>query len=146
MRVIARFAVVIAVITTVVAGPAAAVRAGPSAPVSLQVTAGSRAVGRDPLWPWTTSTRSWPAYTPRSPRSPSPTETPGTISTRSNLAGTRGQPVTSPARNLVMDLDEASAKVKYLIRDRDAKFAAVFDRILADAGIGIVLTGYGCHA
>jgi hypothetical protein len=37
MRVIARFAVVIA---TVVAGPAAAVQAGPSAPVSLQVTAG----------------------------------------------------------------------------------------------------------
>ena len=40
-----------------------------------------------------------------------------------------------------MDLDEAGAKVKYLIRDRDAKFPALFDRILTDAGIEIVLTG-----
>ena len=34
-----------------------------------------------------------------------------------------------------MDLDEAGVKVKYLIRDRDAKFPALFDRILTDAGI-----------
>jgi putative transposase len=40
-----------------------------------------------------------------------------------------------------MDLDEATVKVKYLIRDRDAKFPALFDRILADAEITIVLTG-----
>jgi putative transposase len=40
-----------------------------------------------------------------------------------------------------MDLDEAGAKVKYLIRDRDAKFPALFDRILADTGIETVLTG-----
>jgi transposase InsO family protein len=49
--------------------------------------------------------------------------------------------VTQAARNLVMDLDEASVEVRYLIRDRDAKFPALFDRILADAGIDIVLTG-----
>ena len=49
--------------------------------------------------------------------------------------------VTQVARNLVMDLDEASVEVRYLIRDRDAKLPALFDRILADAGIDIVLTG-----
>jgi hypothetical protein len=40
-----------------------------------------------------------------------------------------------------MNLDEAGATVKYLIRDRDAKFPALFDRILTDAGIGTELTG-----
>jgi transposase InsO family protein len=40
-----------------------------------------------------------------------------------------------------MDLDEVTVKVKYLIRDRDAKFPALFDRILTDAGVTIVLTG-----
>jgi transposase InsO family protein len=40
-----------------------------------------------------------------------------------------------------MDLDDAGAKVKYLIRDRDAKFPTPFDRILADAGIQTVLSG-----
>jgi len=49
--------------------------------------------------------------------------------------------VTQAARNLIMDLDDAGAKVRYLIRDRDAKFPALFDEILADAGIAVVLTG-----
>jgi putative transposase len=49
--------------------------------------------------------------------------------------------VTQTARNLVMDLQDASATVRYLIRDRDAKFPALFDEILADAGIAVVLTG-----
>jgi transposase InsO family protein len=40
-----------------------------------------------------------------------------------------------------MDLDQAGAQVRYLIRDRDGKFPALFDRILVDAGIEIVLTG-----
>jgi rhodanese-related sulfurtransferase len=31
--------------------------------------------------------------------------------------------------------------VRYLVRDRDAKYPALFDRILTDAGIRIVLTG-----
>ncbi len=49
--------------------------------------------------------------------------------------------VTQAARNLVMDLDDAGVQARYLLRDRDAKFPALFDRILADAGIDIVLSG-----
>ncbi|MDH6120935.1 hypothetical protein ABH930_004912 [Kitasatospora sp. GAS204A] len=45
------------------------------------------------------------------------------------------------ARNLVMDLENAGAAVSYLIRDRDAKFPALFDQILGDAGIKVVLSG-----
>ncbi|WP_345638056.1 integrase core domain-containing protein [Rugosimonospora acidiphila] len=64
---------------------------------------------------------------------------------RVRVLGTTAHPtaawVTQAARNLVMDLDEAAVKVRYLIRDRDAKFPALFDRILTDSGIDIVLTG-----
>jgi putative transposase len=49
--------------------------------------------------------------------------------------------VTQAARNLVMDLDDAGTKVRYLIRDRDGKFPAVFDEVLTDAGIAVMLTG-----
>jgi transposase len=49
--------------------------------------------------------------------------------------------VAQVARNLVMDLDEAGCQVKYLIRDRDAKYPPLFNAILADAGITIVRTG-----
>jgi transposase InsO family protein len=45
------------------------------------------------------------------------------------------------ARNLVMDLEDAGCQVKYLIRDRDAKYPRMFDAILADAGIKVVLSG-----
>jgi hypothetical protein len=40
-----------------------------------------------------------------------------------------------------MDLEEAGATVRYLIRDRDAKFPPLFDEILAQAGIQVVLSG-----
>jgi putative transposase len=64
---------------------------------------------------------------------------------RIRILGTTAHPtavwVTQAARNLVMDLDDAGVKVRYLIRDRDAKFPALFDRILSDTGIAIVLTG-----
>ena len=43
------------------------------------------------------------------------------------------------ARNLVMDLDDAAATVKFLIRDRGSNFTAAFDAVLADAGIRTVL-------
>ncbi|GAA4988076.1 hypothetical protein GCM10023205_68770 [Yinghuangia aomiensis] len=44
------------------------------------------------------------------------------------------------ARNLVTDLEEEGARAAFLIRDRDGKFPALFDEILADAGIRTVLT------
>jgi putative transposase len=49
--------------------------------------------------------------------------------------------VTQAARNLVMDLHDAGSTARYLIRDRDGKYPALFDAILADAGIRIVRSG-----
>jgi len=40
-----------------------------------------------------------------------------------------------------MDLDDAACRKRFLIRDRDGKFPGLFDVILADAGIDIVLSG-----
>jgi putative transposase len=40
-----------------------------------------------------------------------------------------------------MDLEDAACQVKYLIRDRDGKYPGMFDRVLADAGITVVLSG-----
>jgi len=49
--------------------------------------------------------------------------------------------VTQAARNLVMDLEDAGARARFLIRDRDRKYPNLFDAILADAGIEAVLSG-----
>jgi putative transposase len=49
--------------------------------------------------------------------------------------------VTQAARNLTMDLQDAGSHVRFLIRDRDGKFPALFDDILADAGIEVILSG-----
>ncbi|ONI92636.1 integrase [Saccharothrix sp. ALI-22-I] len=49
--------------------------------------------------------------------------------------------VTQAARNLVMDLEDAGSPARFLIRDRDGKFPALFDAVLADGGIQVVLTG-----
>jgi transposase InsO family protein len=40
-----------------------------------------------------------------------------------------------------MDLKDAGSKASFLIRDRDSKFTAAFDALLADAGLKIVTTG-----
>jgi hypothetical protein len=45
------------------------------------------------------------------------------------------------ACSLVMDLEDPGCKVKYLIRDRDGKYPALFDAIPADAGITVMLSG-----
>ncbi|MFU8853030.1 integrase core domain-containing protein [Micromonospora sp. SL1-18] len=50
--------------------------------------------------------------------------------------------VAQAARNLVMDLEDVGSQVKYLIRDRDGKYPTMFDMILADAGISIMLSGF----
>jgi putative transposase len=49
--------------------------------------------------------------------------------------------VTQAVRNLAMDLDDAGTTATYLVRDRDGKFPALFDTILAEAGITVVLSG-----
>ena len=48
---------------------------------------------------------------------------------------------TQLARNLVMDLHDAGAAMKYLIRDRDSRYTAAFDAVLTDSGITIAKTG-----
>jgi putative transposase len=51
--------------------------------------------------------------------------------------------VAQAARNLVMDIEDTGCQIRYLIRDRDGKYPAPFDAILADAGIEVVLSGVG---
>jgi hypothetical protein len=48
---------------------------------------------------------------------------------------------TQAARNLVMDLEDTGRKVKNLIRHRDGKDPGMFDAILPDAAIKVVLSG-----
>ena len=64
---------------------------------------------------------------------------------RIRILGTTAHPtaawVTQAAKNLAMDLGDASTNIAYLIRDRDAKFPATFDQVLADSGITVVLSG-----
>jgi hypothetical protein len=45
--------------------------------------------------------------------------------------------VAQAVRNLVMDVEDAGCRVTYLIRDRDSKYPAPFDAVLADAGITV---------
>ncbi|MFJ9682801.1 integrase core domain-containing protein [Streptomyces sp. NPDC101194] len=51
--------------------------------------------------------------------------------------------VAQAAKNLAMDLEDAGLRVRFLLRDRDRdrKFPALFDAILEDAGIEVVVTG-----
>jgi transposase InsO family protein len=49
--------------------------------------------------------------------------------------------VAQAVRNLAMDLDDAGRTARYFVRDRDGKFPALVDAILADAGIRVVLSG-----
>ncbi|MFD7608737.1 integrase core domain-containing protein [Streptomyces mirabilis] len=49
--------------------------------------------------------------------------------------------VTQLARNMVMDLHDAGAGMKFLIRDRDVRYPAAFDAVLQAEGIEVVQTG-----
>ncbi|MEV4018855.1 integrase core domain-containing protein [Nonomuraea angiospora] len=64
---------------------------------------------------------------------------------RIRVLGTTSHPsanwVTQAIRSLVMDLDDAGCRARHLIRDRDGKFPALMDEILAEAGIKTVITG-----
>jgi putative transposase len=48
--------------------------------------------------------------------------------------------VTQQARNLLMDLDGHAETMKFLIRDRDAKFVAAFDAVFHSVGIRVIKT------
>ena len=67
------------------------------------------------------------------------------VNRRIRILGVTGHPTASwvaqAAKNLVMDLEEACCRVRFLIRDRDGKFPALFDAVLADAGLEVVLSG-----
>ena len=56
------------------------------------------------------------------------------------LGGVSPYPTTQQARNLAMALGDRATRVKFLIRDRDAKFVASFDTVLKGEGIRVVKT------
>ena len=63
-------------------------------------------------------------------------------SRRVHLAGITGHPagewVTQQARNLLMNLEQHADRLKFLIRDRDAKFTAAFDAVFTAATVRII--------
>ncbi|WP_238011223.1 integrase core domain-containing protein [Dactylosporangium sp. AC04546] len=48
--------------------------------------------------------------------------------------------VAQQARNLLMSLDHRADELRFLLRDRDAKFTAAFDAVFIAAGINVLRT------
>jgi hypothetical protein len=65
------------------------------------------------------------------------------------VLGTTAHPsaswVTQAMKNLVMDLDDAGWRARFLLRDRDGKFPTLMDAILAEAGIRRCSPVSGCR-
>ncbi|MFI6062628.1 hypothetical protein [Streptomyces sp. NPDC051286] len=49
--------------------------------------------------------------------------------------------VTRAAKNLVMGLEDADCRARFLVRGRDGKFPSLFDAVLAEVGIEVVPGG-----
>jgi putative transposase len=54
------------------------------------------------------------------------------------IANPDGAWTAQQARNLLLELGEQTTSFRYLIRDRAGQFSAVFDTVLADAGISVL--------
>ena len=61
---------------------------------------------------------------------------PGRHASRPNC----GSWVAQQARNLMLDLGERTTRFRFLIRDRDAKYTAMFDTVFQTEGIEVLLT------
>ena len=61
---------------------------------------------------------------------------------RIRILGATGHPVQAwvvqQARNLLMDLEDAGTRVKFVIHDRDASFTTAFDAVFQAAGARVV--------
>jgi hypothetical protein len=63
---------------------------------------------------------------------------------RVHLAGVTANPdgawVTQQARNLLLGLGEPGRRIRFLLRDRDAKFCRSFDDVFRSEGVEVLLT------